>query len=362
MSDAVLVTGAFGLVGSATVRRLAADGHRVVATDVATPDTRKAAAELSADGPGEVQVRWADLTDPAAVDELMTTVSPAAVIHLAAVIAPFCYSRQALARKVNVDATANLIRATEAQSSPPRFIQASSIAVYGPRNPHTCSDVLTADTPPNPGDLYGGHKYEAEQLVRASNLEWAILRLGGVLSAEPMFDMKPEFLYFEALLPTDGRLQTVEVRDVAAAFTAAVTAPVAGQVLLIGGDDSHRLTQGEIGPSIAAAMGLVGALPVGRKGNPHSDTDWFATDWLDPGPAQELLKFQHYSWPDILAETADRVGWKRYPLRLIAPLAGLYLRRQSPYHNHPGQYADPWGAIRRKWGEPGLDTDPEDGR
>ncbi|MGV0836075.1 NAD-dependent epimerase/dehydratase family protein [Mycolicibacterium thermoresistibile] len=355
MTDAVLVTGAFGLVGSATVRKLAAEGRRVVATDVDTPDTRKAAAKI----PANVEVRWADLTDPAAVDELLRAVSPAAVIHLAAIIAPFCYARQALARKVNVDATANLIRAAEAQPTPPRFIQASSIAVYGPRNPHTVSGVLTADTPTNPGDIYGGHKVEAEQLVRASNLEWAILRLGGVLSAEPMFDMKPEFLYFEGLLPTDGRLQTVEVRDVAAAFAAATTAPVAGRVLLIGGDESHRLTQGDVGPSIAAAMGLVGALPGGRKGNPASDTDWFATDWLDPGPAQQLLTFQHYSWPDILAETADRVGWKRYPLRLIAPLAGGYLRRQAPYHDHPGQYADPWGAIRRKWGEPGLDTDPD---
>jgi NAD(P)-dependent dehydrogenase (short-subunit alcohol dehydrogenase family) len=32
MSQTVLVTGAFGLVGSATVRRFAADGWRVIAT------------------------------------------------------------------------------------------------------------------------------------------------------------------------------------------------------------------------------------------------------------------------------------------------------------------------------------------
>ena len=44
MSDAVLVTGAFGLVGSATVKRLAADGRNVVATDLDIPENRKAAA------------------------------------------------------------------------------------------------------------------------------------------------------------------------------------------------------------------------------------------------------------------------------------------------------------------------------
>src|SRR5262245_64514793 len=37
MSDTVLVTGGFGLVGSATVRRLAADGRRVVIADLETP-------------------------------------------------------------------------------------------------------------------------------------------------------------------------------------------------------------------------------------------------------------------------------------------------------------------------------------
>ncbi len=37
MAETVLVTGGFGLVGSATVRRLAADGRRVVAADLDTP-------------------------------------------------------------------------------------------------------------------------------------------------------------------------------------------------------------------------------------------------------------------------------------------------------------------------------------
>ena len=63
-------------------------------------------------------------------------------------------------------------------------------------------------------------------------------------------------LYFAGVLPTDGRLQTVDVRDVAHAFAAATTADAVGRTLLIGGDDSHRLLQGEIGPSTSAAMGL----------------------------------------------------------------------------------------------------------
>jgi nucleoside-diphosphate-sugar epimerase len=167
--DTVLVTGAFGLVGSATVQRLAEDGRHVVATDLDTPANRKAAAQL----PRSVLVRYVDLTDAAAVEELMGSVSPAAVVHLAAVIAPLCYSRHQLARKVNVDATANLLTVAAAQPHPPRFVQASSVAVYGPRNPHRSTEVLFADTPVNPADIYGAHKVEAEQLVRSSGLDWA---------------------------------------------------------------------------------------------------------------------------------------------------------------------------------------------
>ena len=44
MTDAVLVTGGFGLVGSQTVERLTADGRRVVVADLDTPANRKKAA------------------------------------------------------------------------------------------------------------------------------------------------------------------------------------------------------------------------------------------------------------------------------------------------------------------------------
>ena len=348
MSDAVLVTGAFGLVGSATVKHLAAHGRHVVATDLDTPATRKAAAKL----PSGVQVRWADLTDPAAVDALLREVSPAAVIHLAAVIPPLCYAKPQLARKVNVEATANLVKAAEAQPKPPRLVQASSIAVYGPRNPHRITDVLTADTPVNPYDNYGKHKVEAEAIVRGSTLDWVILRLGGVLTVEPNLGMDPNLIFFEGVLPTDERLQTVDVRDVAHAFVAATTADVVGRTLLIGGDDSHRLVQGDIGSSTAAAMGLVGALPRGRKGDPNDDDAWFSTDWMDAATAQQVLKHQHHSWPDMLTETANKVGVKRYLFRLVAPLAREYLKRQSPYYGSPGRYANPWEAVRSKWGAP----------
>jgi nucleoside-diphosphate-sugar epimerase len=348
MSDAVLVTGAFGLVGSATVKRFAADGRRVVATDLDIPANRKAAAKL----PSGVDVRFADLTDPAAVDALMAAVAPSAVIHLAAIIPPFAYMRRELAEKVNVGATASLLAAAAKQPSAPRFVFASSVAVYGPRNPHAQHDVLTAETPVNPADLYGAHKAQAEKLVRATSLDWVILRLGGVLTVDAGSAMNLNNLYFEGLLPTDGRIQTVDVRDVARAFAAATTADAVGETLLIGGDDSHRLVQGDIAPAMAAAVGLVGGMPTGLRGNPDSADAWFSTDWMDTTRAQEVLGYQHHSWPDVLVEAADKAGFKRHLLRIAAPLTHEIFKRRAAYYGRTEPYADPWGAITTKWADP----------
>lgn len=354
MSDTVLVTGGFGLVGSETVRQLTAAGRRVVATDLDRPAHRKKAEELTSTG---VVVRWTDLTDPVAVDQLISDVAPGAIIHLAAMIPPPIYRNAKAARKVNVEATASLVRAAEALPVPPRFVQASSNAVYGSRNPHLHPEPVRVDTPVRPTDLYGGHKLEAEELVRASRLPWVVLRLGGVMSVNPKdLQFTRDALYFESALPIDGRFHGVDVRDVGTAFVAATTADVVGEILLIAGDDSHKLRQGDVGRTLAATRGLAGVLPDGRPGNPDSEDDWFITDWMDADRAQEALSFQHHSWPDMVAEMTARTGWKRYLIRLLVPFARMYVKRQGAYYKSPGRYADPWGAIRAKLGEPGLDT------
>ncbi len=228
--------------------------------------------------------------------------------------------------------------------------------MFGARNPHRNTEILRADDPMRPCDLYSATKAEAEQIVRSSSLDWVVLRFGGVLGTDlSAFPLTLDALYFENALPTDGRLHSVDVRDVAYACAAATTADVEREILLIAGDDSHHLRQGEVGPMLAAALGVTGALPEGRPGNPESDTDWFVTDWMDTTRAQEALGFQHYSWPDMVAELQAQAGWKRYPGRVIAPIARAILQRRSAYWKASGQYADPWGAIRAKLGEPAPD-------
>ena len=352
MAGTVLVTGGFGLVGTMTVRRLAELGRRVVVADLDTPVNRKSEAKL----PQGASVQWTDLTDEAAVQRLIDDVAPDAVIHLAAVIPPRIYQNPKLARRVNVEATATLVRVAESQAVPPRFVHASSNAVFGPRNPYRTTPPLRADDPMRPCDLYSGTKAEAEAIVRSSTLEWVVLRFGGVLGTDiSAFPLTADALVFESALPADGRLHSVDVRDVAWACAAATTADAAREILLIAGDDSHRHRQGDVGAAMSEALGIPGAIPKGRPGNPDSDGDWFVTDWMDTTRAQEALQFQHHTWPDMLAELRANFGLKRYLLRPLAPIAREVLKRRSVYWNAPGEYADPWGAIRARLGDPSWD-------
>jgi len=353
-SDAVLVTGAFGLVGRQTVLRAAASGRPVVATSRDSKANRKAARHF----PPNVAVYWADLTDAEATRQMIAAVAPAAIIHLAAIIPPDIYRDPALGRRVNVEATETVVRAAEGLPHRPRLVHASSMGVYGPRNPHRCHDLLGADTPLRPFEVYGRQKAEAEQIVRSSRLDWTVLRLGGVLSHEPRaMGTGADNAYFSSLLPTDSRLHTVDARDAAWALVAATAADVVGEILLIAGDESHRIRNWQVGATMMAAAGLGNTPPPGRPGNPDNDDDWYpGADWMDTSRAQEALGFQRISWDQMIADYRHEVGWARYPLRVAAPLARAFMKRNDAFRGSPGRYTDPWGAIRARWGEPLVDS------
>lgn len=348
LSDApVLVTGACGLVGRATVAALRARGIPVVATDLGTRTNRDYAASLPRDR--DVYWRWADLTVAEQARGLVKASAPRAVVHLAAVIPPACYERPSVSEAVNVGGTRHLSEAVAAHAPSARFVHASSVAVHGSRNPHRDLGLLGPDTPLAPSDLYGRQKAAAEEIVRALGTPWVVLRLGGVMTSEVGGGNDPDTSYFSAALPDDGRIQTVDVRDVARAFAAAVDAAVVGEILMIGGDETHRLVQRDIAEGYTAALGMDGAVPPGLPGDPDDDATWFATDWMDTARAQEALDFQRVSWPALLEEIRREVGWKRYLLRLAGPPLHAVALRRSPYAGTGRDFADPWDAVERRW-------------
>ena len=341
MSDPrpVLVTGALGNLGTLLLAELERRGVPVVATDVRP-------------GPG---IEVADLRDADAVRRLVAETRPSAVVHLAGIIPPAAYHDPDLTRAVNVTATGHLVDAVAALDGPCRVVLASSMAVYGSRNPHTTEPVVTAATEARPCELYGRTKVEAEALVRTLT-DHVVLRVGAVVVPDSLLTLDPESAYLEALLPVDGRVHVVDGRDVAVAFAAAAHPEVdcSGRTLLIGGDDSCRLGQGQLTSEMTAAVGLSGALPAGLPGDPGDEDGWFCVAWMDTTEAQRLLDFQRHSWPEMLREAREAVGWKRPLLRAGAPLARLWFSLTPPRRGRTGPHAHVWRDVVEKWGPGAL--------
>lgn len=181
-----LVTGAGGFVGRALVRRLLGQGL----PGGAAP-TQLLATDLALDGlPDDPRLvpLPGDLVNPQTWARAFEQPLHG-VIHLASVAGGAAEAQPALARAVNLDATQALLDCGRAQAEGggpvPRFVFASSIAVYPPQLP----PVVTDDTPAQPHLLYGLHKLIGEVAVaHASRRGWVdglSLRLPGVLARPP---------------------------------------------------------------------------------------------------------------------------------------------------------------------------------
>lgn len=193
-----LVVGAGGFVGRALLRRLAAAGDEVVAVDSRLPDR---------DIRPLADCIEADICDRDALERLFTS-SYDVIAHLAAVPGGAAEADPAASRRVNLDATHNLLDLAARQKKPARFVFASTIAVLGDALPRAGVDD---NTPPRPRMIYGMHKAMMETAVLAMSLRGAVdgisLRLPGVVARPPgPSGMKSAFMsnVFHALRAGEG--------------------------------------------------------------------------------------------------------------------------------------------------------------
>jgi nucleoside-diphosphate-sugar epimerase len=311
----VLLTGALGNVGSATVDALLEEGHDVVAFDLESAKTRKLAARLDP----RVQVRWGDITDPASVRAALAGVD--AVVHLAAILNP--ESAPDLARRVNVGATQSLIALMEASATARRLIFASSLGIFGDRQDR--EPLLRVETPVSPTDEYGRHKVACEEAVRQSRLEWSILRLAAVspirldgFAYDPriMFEFSP-----------DARLEFIHPADAGTAFARAVACREAiGKILNIGGGEKCRTTHRAFCNELMSAIGI-GSLPI--EAFVRSDVRRFFGDWVDTEESQRLLQYQKRGLSELKADMRRDLGAIVPLIRLLRPLVTWYVVRGS---------------------------------
>nr|WP_315384087.1 NAD(P)-dependent oxidoreductase [uncultured Sphingomonas sp.] len=231
----ILITGATGLVGERLVPRLIDAGL----------DCR-ALIRPGKSAPAAVQAVEGDILAPYALEEAVTGVT--AVIHLAAV---FRTTDEHLIWKNNVDGTRNLLNAVEAHAPDARFLLASTGHVYAKdqARPGLETDAV------NPTHLYPASKVAAENMVRASGLNWSVLRFPFIYGdGDGHLEMLPK--HIGGWHPAQ-RMSVVHHRDIAGAIGCAIRGAMDRKVVNISDDvapsvyELVQLTGGAIAPSSA---------------------------------------------------------------------------------------------------------------
>ncbi len=329
----VLLTGAFGNVGGHTVEALCQKGYEVTALDVHSKHNDKRQAGLEASYTFETV--WADLTDKKRVAEIIATLSPDAIVHVAAIIAPTAYVIPEKAEAVNVGGTRNLIEAAKSLNTPPRFIFTSSYSVHGPRNPYRDLPRLTGDTPVNPQDNYGCHKVICERMLKASGLPWSIIRLPAVWSTDSDFGRAPEFLKFVYMLPPERKEHAIDARDVAAALTNAVEADCVERTFDIGGGEGWNLTASEFMAMTYEARGVPSPpIEAFRMADPEVDESWYFEDWVDATESQAVLDYQNHTLDEYYGDIRVS-GFTRLMMKALSKTIAKKMLEPSLYYGKP---------------------------
>jgi len=312
----ILVTGAFGNLGSHVLAELLRQGYKVRGFDVQTPANQKTAARFN----GKVDVAWGDLRDAQAVKKAVKNADT--VLHLAAVIPPASDEDPERAWAVNVEGTRSLLAACKGLKTPPRFFFASTFDLFGHTQklppPRKLSDPIEIS------DIYTKSKAAGEQMVKESGLEWLIFRFSdmpviGLRSGHPIMYR----------IPLNTRMETMHPADGALALVNALKAPELWgkkRTLLVGGGSRCQVTYRQF------LFGLLTAMGIGPLPEEAFSTEEYVTDWLDTEESQRLLQYQRHSFDDIVNEVAACLGWKRLFIPLARPFARRNMLKLSPHY------------------------------
>lgn len=320
MARKILLTGAFGNVGQRTLKELLKNEYNVTCFDLQNEKNEEIQEDLL-----EVldfETVWGDLTSENDVNNAVEEID--CIIHLAAIIPPISESNPGLAQKVNIGGTKKLINAAKRLSDAPRFIMASSIAVFGPTM--HLEPPVTLDYPLNPTNTYSNTKVEAEKILRESGLDWLILRLSAVSVEEIQLEFDP--ILFE--IPLKQRIEFVASRDCGIAFTNAFSLDETGKIFLIGGGKESQLLERKYLEKFFDAFGLP-MLPDKAFKKPTDKEDWYNIDWIDTTESQKALKYQNETFDQYIARMKKKFRWQRLGIKLISPLVKRTLLKKSPY-------------------------------
>lgn len=230
----ILLTGASGTVGKELLKQLceSTDKYSITVFDLGT----KLSVSLFKKYQNQIRIIYGDISDKNEVSKVCSDKD--IVIHLAAIIPPLADKKPALAQKVNVTGTKNLIECIEEQSPDAFFLYSSSISVYGDR----CSDPFIKVTDPllpSDRDEYALTKIEAENLIMKSRLKWSIFRLTAIMGIN---NHKISGIMFH--MPLESKMEIATPGDTGRAFIKAMehTAELRSNIYNLSGGEKCRIT------------------------------------------------------------------------------------------------------------------------
>lgn len=280
----ILVTGAFGNIGSMVLDQLIPRGHDITAFDLNNESNKKVQQGYK----NKIKTVWGDICDKDSIKPIID--GQDAVIHFAAIIPPMTETHPELAEKVNIGGTRNVLELINESQGNPLVLFTSSFAVWGHKQssppPRTVNCSLEAT------DNYSRHKIECEQMVRSQSNPWVILRIGAC------FDTRNRHIdkeHFRMMLDTkaNNRIEYIHPQDVATAAVNAVERKEAHNKLhLIGGGKSCQITQEQMMNTLLGAAGFT--LKERDFGN-----ESFYSDWMDTTESQRILEFQNHSFNSL---------------------------------------------------------------
>lgn len=240
MSAIVLVTGAEGCIGSWVVKLLLESGAHVIAYDRTSDHERLSLIAPELNRSNLVPARGM-IEDAARIRSLVSMYGVTQIVHLAAVLMPFCQNDPVAGGMINVIGTLNVFEAARQASHPVRVAYASSSAVWGPPTEYADRQrYLNESDPLKPSTHYGVFKQANEGNARAYWLAngissfalrpWTVYGPGRDtgLTAAPSLAMQAAARGEAYHMPVSGRMDLQYVRDVAQAFLDCLASPHEG--------------------------------------------------------------------------------------------------------------------------------------
>lgn len=234
----VLVTGAQGCIGSWVVKQLLERGDEVVIYDL-DPHPVRISKITSPDLVEKLKIVPGQIEDTATVKALVKDEQISHIVHLAAVLMPFCQAQPVMGGLINVIGTLNIFEAARDAGWPVRIVYASSSAVWGPEHAYD-HRKLSEDDPLKPATHYGVFKQANEGNARAffhtngitsvGLRPWAVYGYGRDLglTADPTLAMRAAVYGEPFQIRLSGFMDMQYVEDVAATFVASLFAQIEG--------------------------------------------------------------------------------------------------------------------------------------